>query len=51
MKKISFVFWIISWVVSSAFATPFNECKIDMYFGNGVWNIVENVKSYQNLMI
>ncbi len=38
MKKIYLVFWIISWVIGSLFATPINECKIDIYFGNGIWN-------------
>ncbi len=50
MKKISLVFWIISWVVSSAFATPFNECKIDIYFGNGVWNTVEDAEKSRKVL-
>jgi len=38
MKKI---LWILGLIVSlsiSAFALPIDECKTDIYYGNGVWN-------------
>ena len=38
MKKLLLFLGIIFGLNSSAFAIPVNECKIDIYFGNGVWN-------------
>ena len=50
MKKICLVFWIVSWVIGSAFAMPINECKIDIYFGNGVWNTVEDAEKSRKVL-
>lgn len=46
MKKLLIIFLIHLGIIGIGYATPFDECKVDIYFGNGVWNIVENVKNY-----
>ena len=38
MKRVLIsIFTVVSFSVS-AFSLSFNECKTDIYFGNGVWN-------------
>jgi len=42
-KVIIFIVVIVGFSVS-AFSLPVNECKTDIYFGNGVWNSSEQAK-------
>ena len=45
MKRISvFVVLVIGFFVSS-YAAEINECKTDIYYGNGVWNSSENAEN------
>jgi len=38
MKRIILFIFLISGFYASVFALPIDECKTDIYFGNGVWN-------------
>ena len=38
MKKLLIILLLNFGITGTIFATPFNECKIDIYFGNGIWN-------------
>ena len=44
MKKLLFIFGLVFGFSISIFALPINECKIDIYFGNGVWNTLKQAK-------
>ena len=55
MKKLLLIFGLVFGFSISIFALPINECKIDIYFGNGVWNTLkqakENVKALEKQVI
>ena len=38
MKRVIVIFITLVSLTISVFAFSFNECKTDIYFGNGVWN-------------
>jgi len=38
MKKLLLIFGLVLGLSNSLFALSVNECKTDIYFGNGVWN-------------
>jgi hypothetical protein len=50
MKKFILAISVIVGFSVIANALPINECKTDIYFGNGVWNSPEDAEKSQNIL-
>jgi len=50
MKKFILVISVIIAFSVIANALPINECKTDIYFGNGVWNSPEDAEKSKNIL-
>jgi len=50
MKKFTVLLLMIINLSVTVFALPVNECKADIYFGNGVWNTSKQAQASADIL-